>query len=89
VENEPDLRLVSLFEGLDDACVVILFSDDSVLNLKIVSTSHVDLDGTVIGVPVNSSGAEADEKEPGIEFHLSEVTEVRRLSSGTVLYRGN
>jgi len=88
MRNEDKVRLTGLFFSLDDEGqpVTITFTDNARHHVKVVSTTHVEVDETVIASPVNPDGTEANAEVPGLQFALDEVREVQRLSDQHVLF---
>jgi len=81
-------RLAEEADALNADCQVqVLFKDGERVNLSIISTEHLDLDATIIAVPLLPNGTESP--EAGLQFSLEDVQEVVDYKSGHCIFRAD
>jgi hypothetical protein len=78
-------QLRELFAQAEDERYTVEFTDGQILDVFVVSSTHVLLDDTVVALSLTSTGARST-TGPGVQFSLQDVRRVRELESGRLLF---
>ena len=79
--------LISLFEKLEKQIVHIQFTDSEESWLKIIDSSHVNLNGTVWADRILSPNQPSPLEPHGIEFNIADINKIKNQNNKLIFQK--